>query len=78
MILSTELPLKVQNSSDSIKEELFLPEKSNQLSNSSSPENSPDTLSQKELKQSPNTSNNDLMHSLFMYFFVKIISKAIL
>jgi hypothetical protein len=39
MILSTELPLKDQNSLDSTKEELFHPDKFNQLSNLSSQEN---------------------------------------
>ncbi len=71
MILSTELPLKAQSSSDSTREELSHPEKSNLLSSSFSPENSLDTLSLKELKPSPNTSNNDLLVSL-------IISSAIL
>ncbi len=73
--LSTESPLKDQNSLDSTKEELFHPDKSNQLSNLSSQENLPDTLFLKELKPSLNTFNNDinrlLICALFLIFSLK-------
>ena len=58
---STESPLKDPSSSDSTREELSHPERSNLLSSSSSPENSPDTPSLKEPKPSLNTSNNDFI-----------------
>ena len=75
MIPSTELPLKDPSLLDSTREELFHPERSNQLSSSSSPENSPDTLSQKELKPLLNISNNDdllifVMHLLLPSSFL--------
>jgi hypothetical protein len=66
MILSTELPLKDPSSSDSTREELSHPEKSNLLSSLSSPENSPDMLSPKEPKPSPNTFNNDLIELIIL------------
>ena len=58
--LSTESPLKDQSSLDSTREELFHLVKSNQLSSSSSQENSPDTPSLKEPKPSPNTFKYDI------------------
>ena len=58
---STESPPKDPSSSDSTREELSHPERSNLLSSSSSPENSPDTPSLKEPKPSLNTSNNDFI-----------------
>ena len=50
MIPLTELPLKDQNSLDLTREELFHPEKFNQLSNSSFPDNFQDTQFLKELR----------------------------
>ena len=63
MIPLTELLLKDPNLLDSTREELFHPEKFNQLSSSSSPENLLDMLYLKEPKPSPNTSNNDQIPS---------------
>jgi len=63
-ISSTELPLKDLNSSDSTKEELSHPEKSNLLLNLSSLENLLDTPSLKEPRLLQNTSNNDFVFLL--------------
>ena len=71
MILSTELPLKVQSSSDSTREELSHPERSNLLLSSFFQVNSQDMLSQREPRLSPSTSNNDLYELIIMYSFLQ-------
>ncbi len=66
---STESPLKDQSSSDSTREELFLPDKFNLLSSLSSQENSLDTPSLKEPKPSLNTSKYDIQWLLICALF---------
>lgn len=69
MILLTELPLKDQNSLDLTREELFHPEKFNQLSNLSYQENLLDMLSLREPRLLLNTSSNDRAIA-FVYYFI--------
>ncbi len=68
-ILSTELPLKVPSSSDSTREELSHPERSNLLWSSSSPVNSPGMPSLRAPRLSQNTSNNDFCVLIYLAHF---------
>lgn len=72
--LSTESPLKDQSSLDSTREELSHLVKSNQLSSSSSQENSPDTPSLKEPKPSLNTFKYDIVLAFNLCTILPIFS----